>query len=85
MRSLEEDDEDYCWTCRDGEECDCDDVDYDGYCYRCGGSGVYIPSHCCVCGGNPYCNCCGKCGSPSVGRCDCPITVPLTNGATTTV
>ena len=82
MPAPEDDEYDHCWTCSQPEECPCEDLDG---CYRCGGSGEFIPDHCCVCGGSPYCQCCGKCGSPSVGRCDCPIPVPLSDGTTTTV
>jgi hypothetical protein len=87
------DDEIECETCRDGWE-DCGNCDGSGDdmdagtaegCYRCGGSGEVIPSHCCACGGSPYCNCCSKCGASCVAKCRCPITVQMADGSTRTV
>lgn len=78
-----DEDDDRCWHCTQFEECYCDPKWDD--CGKCGGSGEYVPDHCCVCGGSPYCNCCGKCGKPSVGNCECPIIVPLVDGKTITV
>jgi hypothetical protein len=81
-----------CDTCRDEWEdcCDCegggeDDYASDGLCSSCGGSGGRVPSHCCKCGGSPYCNCCPKCGGGYVGACKCPIEVQLSDGTTKVV
>jgi hypothetical protein len=55
-----------------------------GECSDCGGSGEVIPSHCCSCGGSPYCNCCTKCHGYA-GTCSCPIAVQLHDGSTLTL
>lgn len=81
-----------CDICKDEwNECDScggdgtSDYSGDGSCYDCGGSGGHIPSHCCACGGSPYCNCCKKCGGGYVGACKCPIPVQMSDGSTRTV
>lgn len=74
-----------CPNAPDPEDCFCDEDGYSDSCWRCGGSGYYVPDHCCVCGGSPYCNCCRKCEGDSVGNCTCPITVPLESGKTLTL
>lgn len=61
-----------------------DDYAGDGRCYSCGGSGGQVPSHCCKCGGSPYCNCCPKCGG-YVGACKCSIPVQMSDGTTKAV
>lgn len=72
---------DPCDICADPEPCDCDDPEE---CYRCYGSGEYVPEHCCLCGGSPYCNCCRTCGQ-CVGTCRCPVTVQLADGGALTL
>jgi hypothetical protein len=66
--------------CEHAEEvvCECEAAD-DERCHVCGGSGWYVPDHCCVCGGSPYCLCCRTCAT-CIGDCSCPITVQLDDG-----
>lgn len=64
-----------CYFCEDGEE-ECPCGGGDGYdCHTCGGTGYYVPSHCCVCGGAPYCHCCRTCEASCIGDCRCPAVV----------
>jgi len=70
-----------CEICADPEVCDCLDPDE---CSACYGTGQYVPEHCCLCGGSPYCNCCRTCGE-CVGTCSCPVTVQLADGGTLTL
>jgi hypothetical protein len=73
-----------CAICSYPEPCECADWDdWDG-CDSCGGSGVYVPGHCCLCGGSPYCNCCRTCGK-CVGECGCPVKVILEDGTERTL
>lgn len=77
-----------CCEYAEWEDCNCDEADdYDGTrsCFRCGGAGEYVPDHCCLCGGSPYCNRCHKCGANCVADCNCPIPVMLESGKTITV
>jgi hypothetical protein len=70
------------------EECDCWEYGYeDGEdCSRCGGSGWYVPMHCCGCGGGEYdCICCPRCGAQNVGKCPCTLTVATADGGTLTL
>jgi hypothetical protein len=73
-----------CEVCDDPEPCSCDEAYEDEYgyeaCDRCGGTGEYVPEHCCHCGGSPYCVGCITCGARSVGSCKCPIPVSLQSG-----
>ena len=71
-----------CDICTEPGPCDCDDPDE---CERCYGSGVYVPEHCCVCGGSPYCVCCRACGAECIGECKCPVTVQRADGSTLTL
>lgn len=77
---------DACCESAEWADCECDGGGVDGEsCYTCGGTGSYIPDHCCACGGSPYCNCCRKCGARCVAACSCPITVALESGKAMTV
>ena len=74
-----------CEICDDPEPCECEpdwEEEYLGYpvCSQCGGTGEYVPEHCCVCGGSPYCVCCRTCGASCIGNCKCPVTVQLSDG-----
>jgi hypothetical protein len=70
-----------CEICTDPEPCECDDPDE---CDRCYGSGEYVPEHCCLCGGSPYCDGCRRCGQ-CIGTCKCPIKVQMSDGSTRTL
>ena len=70
-----------CDICAYPESCDCDDP---GECSRCYGSGEYVPEHCCLCGGSPYCTCCSNCGK-CIGGCGCPVDVEMSDGSTRTL
>jgi len=76
-----------CWTCENPETCDCENYDEyaDPGCDRCGDTGYYVPSHCCACGGSPYCQCCRACGAECIGECKCPVEVTLHDGGTLTL
>lgn len=65
------------------EECDCWEWDDEEGCSRCGGTGWYIPLHCCECGGGEYdCICCPRCGAQNIGKCPCTLTVATADGGT---
>ena len=61
--------------------CDYDDPDD---CARCYGTGEYVPEHCCLCGGSPYCTCCRTCGQ-CIATCACPVDVEMSDGSTRTL
>jgi len=75
-----------------GEDCPCPyctcsiclaPVECDGDCYGCEDDGRcdrQPPSHCCLCGGSPYCNCCPKC-KQCIAQCGCPIAMRLNDGS----
>jgi hypothetical protein len=68
------------------EECDCWEFGEEESCGRCGGSGFYVPTHCCACGGGEYdCICCPRCGAQNVGTCPCTLTVQAHDGGTITL
>jgi hypothetical protein len=71
-----------CWACEGSGE---DPDRSDGECLECAGAGEVIPTHCCACGGSPYCVACHVCGAACVGDCDCPVTVRLIDGTTRTL
>lgn len=60
----------------DDGECNCwEEGDYwDGRCHG------HTPSHCCLCGGSPYCDCCPKC-KQCIAQCGCPVVMKLQDGS----